>query len=529
MAKTREELIKELLADPSRLKSKKPFTRGSDRAEVPRTRSNTTGIGELSEVSAPRIRRYIVPQEQFLRELDPYCHDVLFNENLPSICVKIADNDYRDIIFDRVAVPFQRLIKDEQVIYLTAHDMQFTLIDQEPTDVQQSSFITFKQYWAKRNQDGMKNKMVDAVKSMGDAGLLYYFDYKGRVKSRLLKFDDGYVLCPHNDHNGDRVLESVYYVKTEVVDGEERTVEYIDSYDDHFMYRITRNLWEGYDDLGWEYHEPEEHGFEEIPLVTKRGKVAWDDVVSIINTYEEQYNIFQAIQRRFGWGLLYVKGKFKDSAKKIAGNVVLNDTSPQGTGDAKFLTPPSPEGMIETLKELLKSMMFGASTTFILPDDIKISGDVSGLAVQLTKELDILNAEQAVIEWQNVADKMTRLFKYGLAKELVKKDENPTAITDFADLNISSHFKVWRPFNEYEYNQMITTLSGAGVISKETAIEVNTISKPDEKLRVKKEAEEAERKALELAQQTAINNSNNQEGDEGEPSKSSNKEVKEVE
>ena len=516
MAKSRDELIKELLADPNKLKRKKPFTRGAERdVELSRASSNTAGIGETREVDAPRYRRYIVPQEQYLRELDPYCHDVLFNENLPSICVKIADNDYRDIIFDRVALPFQRLIKDEQVIYLTAHPMQHTLVDLEPSETQQQSFVTFKQYWAERNQDGMKNKMVDAQKSMGDAGLLYYRDYKGRIKSRLLTFADGYVLCPHNDHNGDRILESVYYVKSEFVDGEERVVEYIDSYDDKYMYRITRNLFEGDDTLGWEYHEKEPHGFEEIPLVTKRGKVAWDDVVSIINTYEEQYNIFQAIQRRFGWGLLYIKGKFKDTARKIAGNVVLNDTSPQGNGDAKFLTPPSPEGMMDTLKELFKSMMIGASTTVILPDDIRLSGDVSGLAVQLTKELDILNAEQAVIEWQNVADKMTRLFKYGLAKELVESGENPTAITDFEDLHINSKFKVWRPFNEYEYNQMITTLKGSGIISQETAIEVNTISKPDEKLRVRKETEEAERKAqenqerqLQISQQNSDNEGN---------------------
>ena len=512
MAKSREELIKDLLANPEKLKRKKPFTRGAERDRgIVKESSSTSGIGELRDVSAPRYRRYVVPQEQYLRELDPYCHDVLFNENLPSICVKIADNDYRDIIFDRVALPFQRLLKDEQVIYLTAHPMQHTLVDLEPTDKQQQSFVTFKQYWAERNQDGMKNKMVDAQKSMGDAGLLYYMDYKGRVKSRLLTFADGYVLCPHNDHNGDRILETVYYVKTEHVDGEERVIEYIDSYDDTHMYRITRGLWEGNDEMGWKYEKPIPHGFNEIPLITKRGKVAWDDVVSIINTYEEQYNIFQAIQRRFGWGLLYVKGKFKDSAKKIAGNVILNDTSPQGNGDAKFLTPPSPEGMMDTLKELFRSMMIGASTTIILPDDIRLSGDVSGLAVQLTKELDILNAEQSVIEWQNVADKMTRLFKYGLAKELVENGENPTAITDFEDLHISSKFKVWRPFNEYEYNQMITILKGAGVISQETAIEVNTISKPDEKLRVKNETEEAERKSLESQQmQLEANNENGQ-------------------
>ena len=96
---------------------------------------------------------------------------------------------------------------------------------------------------------------------------------------------------------------------------------------------------------------------------------------------------------------------------------------------------------------------------------------------------------------------MTRLFKYGLAKELVNTGVNPTAITDFEDLHISSKFKVWRPFNEFEYNQMIATLRGAGILSQETAIEVNTISKPDEKLRVRKEEEEAERKQLEAQEQ----------------------------
>ena len=127
---------------------------------------------------------------------------------------------------------------------------------------------------------------------------------------------------------------------------------------------------------------------------------------------------------------------------------------------------------------------------------------MSGLAVQLTRELDIVNAEQAVIDWQNVADKMVRLFLQGLAKELVNSGENPRAVTEFEELKINAKFKVWRPFNETEFNQMITTLSGAGVISKETAIEVNTISKPDEKQRIRKEEEEAERKALEQQEAT---------------------------
>lgn len=486
--------IERLLSDPEKLKDKKPFTRGADRGYMP-TYPKTVNIGEKISAELPTYRQYIVPQEQYARELDPSCHDVLFDENIPSICVKVADNDYRDIKYNRMSVPLQQLIKNEQLIYLTNHPMSFTQVDTEPTETQNENFITFKQYWDLRNQDGMKNKMVDTQLSCGDAGLLYYFNYKGEIKSRILSFTDGYVLCPHNDQNGDRILESVYYTKD--------NVEYIDSYDDTNMYRWTKgdNI-ESENDHGWHWHEPIEHGFNEIPLITKRGAVAWDKVQPIIEAYEELFNVFNAIQKRFGWGIFYVKGKFKDRGKKIAGNVVLNDTSIDGKGDAKFLTPPTPDGMMDTLKNLLRTIQMGASTTFILPDDIRLSGDVSGLAVQLTKELDLQNAMQKVIDWQNVADKMVRLFKWGLAKELVNKGISNTAITDFENLHINAKFKVWRPFNDYEYNQMLSILKGSGLISQETGVEMNTISKPDEMSRIQRETEEAEQKAIKQMQLT---------------------------
>lgn len=503
-----KEQIKSLLSDPDKLKTKKPFTRGAiygDNPEYPKTVS----IGNTISMPLPVYRKRIVPQERFLRELDPNCHDVLFDENIPSICVKVSDGDYRDVKYNRMAVPLQQLIKSQQLIYLTTLPMQFTQVDIEPTETQNKNFIAFKQYWDIRNQEGMKNKMIDTQLCCGDAGLLYYFNYKGEIKSRILSFADGYVLCPHNDQNGDRILESVYYTKD--------NVEYIDSYDDEYMYRWSRNEYaEVESDKGWRWHEPIAHGFQEIPLITKRGKVAWDNVQGVIEAYEELFNVFNAIQKRFGWGIFYVKGKFKDKGKKIAGNVVLNDTSMDGKGDAKFLTPPTPDGMMDTLKNLLKTIQLGSSTTFILPDDIRMSGDVSGLAVQLTKELDLQNAMQKVIDWQNVADKMTRLFKYGLSIELVNKGINPTAITEFENLHINAKFKVWRPFNEMEQNSMIQMLVGAGILSKQTGIEINTLSKPDEKMRISKEEEDAEKKAQEimLQQTQAQDNTIKEDGNE---------------
>ena len=468
--------IQALLNDPERLLQKKPFTRGADRTFFPRIKK-TTEVGETIQVNLPKYRRYNLPQEQYLRELDCACHDVLFDENIPSICVKLKDGSYSDIRFEKTSLPIQQLIKNKQLMHLAANRMQFTLTDINPTDVQQLCYTTFKQYWDLRNQDGMKWKMVDTQLSAGDAGLLYYFDRYGCIKSRIISFPN-YVLCPHNDQNGDRLLETIYYMN-----GND---EIIDNYDDEYLYRIIKNE----DSEEWQYLPPIKHGFNEIPLVTKRGQVAWDKVQPLINSYEILYNIFNAIQKRYGWGIFYIKGRFKDDGKRIAGSVVLNDTNPEGKGDAKFLTPPTPQGMLDTLNLIMESIQLGSSTTFLLPKDIKTGGDISGITIQLVQSMDIESAMSRVVEWQNVADKMVRLFKYGLSKELVNKGIMPTAITDFEKLNINAKFKVWKPLNDYEFNQMITMLYGAGVISKETAVEMNTMSKPDEKARITKEQEE---------------------------------------
>lgn len=504
-----EQIKRELLASPSKLLNKKPFTRGAER--ITSSIQPYVNIGNTIQAPLPRYRLKTVTQEQFMNELDPNCHDVLFDDNIPSLCVKLKDNNYHEIVFTRMAVPIQRVLKNKQTMHLAANPMQFTLIDEEPNEDMQRNFIIFKQYWDLRNQDGMKYKMVDTQKSYGDAGLLYYFDYKGQIKSRILSYSDGYVLCPHNDHNGDRILETVYYCKTvKNEEGEDEEIEFIDTYDDSKMYRYTRKI-NSTDSDEWNV-TVEEHGFSEIPLITKRGDVAWNNVQPIIESYEVLYNVFNAIQKRFGWGIFYVKGKFKEQTRKIAGSVVLNDTSIDGNGDAKFLTPPTPQGTIDTLNLMMESIQLGSSTTFILPKDIKMSGDVSGIAVQLTQSQDIELALQNVIEWQNVADKMVRLFKEGLAKELVRNDIHPKAVTEFKDMDINAKFKVWRPLNEYEYNQMITILTGAGILSKESGIELNTLSKPDEKNRVSKQNEKE--KLLTMSQAPIVGNGNKTEGDE---------------
>lgn len=478
---TYREQIDALLAEPEKLMRKKPFYRGG--SYNPRSSQRNAYMGDMIEEPLPETKMTVVPQMQFLMELDPNSHKVLFDDNIPSITQKINDR-YVTIQYARMAVPFQRIIKNKHLLHLCGNKTVFTQIDINPTEQQARDFITFKQYWDERNQDGMRTKMVDAQLSCGDAGLLYYYDYKGRIKSRLLSYADGYVLYPHNDENGDRLLDCVYYRK----DGS----EYLDCYDDTYRYRFIRGGdYVADNPTGWVRESAVAHGFSESPLVTKRGDVAWNNVQNTIEVYEVMYNIFLVIQKRHGWGILYVKGKFLDEGKKIAGAIVLNDTSMDKSGSAEFKTPPTPDGMLQTLTLMEETIQKGSSTTFILPKDVNMSGDVSGIALQIAQSFDNEEALRNVIDWQNVIDKCARLFKEGLSHELVNKNIRSTAVTDFRNLHIAAKMKPWRPLNETEYNNMLASLKNSGLISERTGVEKNTESTPDEMARKRKETEEA--------------------------------------
>lgn len=498
MIMTAEEKKEYLISNPELLLLRKPYTRGTKEMAHTYRRDTDIPLNGMVRATLPHINEYIVSEDELVKELDPRSHKVNFDENIPCITMKNNNGGYIEMESKRMPIPYQRLIRNKRVLHLCGNRMQFTLLNTEPSDAEVKNYIQFKQYWMKRNMDGMRTKMVSAQLSYGSAGLLFYHNYNNEIKARLMSYQDRYILCPHDDDNGDRILESVYYMN----DG----VEIIDSYDDKYMYR---HVCDNNANRQWNLVSKVSHGFNEIPLVTKRGRVAWDNVQDIIEVYEIIYNIFLVIQKRHGWGILYVKGKFKDLGKKIAGAVVLNDTSLEGNGSADFKAAPSPQNMIDTLGLMEETIQKGSGTTFLLPKDVKSTGDISAQAIMLTQSLDIETALQGVIEWQNVADKMCRLFKQGLAKELVYKGINPTAVTDYDSLNIGASFKVWRPQNDSEYNSMLIQLAGAGLISEETGIEKNTESSPDEKLRRKKETDREilrNQRATQVATKIANNN-----------------------
>lgn len=515
----REEIINHLLSNPTLLLEKEPFYRDVV-VEAP-SMSGGSYFGEKATVQLPRIRRKVIDQSQYLKEFNVMSHTILTDENIPSVCVKTQQHGFQEISEIRIPIPWQEVIKDKHVLHLCVNRMDFTLLDTEPSEQTQKDFITFKQRWLDRNMEGAKTQMVDTQETVGDVGLLFYYDHEGKTRTRILRYPE-YTIITHKDDNGLHLLECVYY--------QHGDNECIDCYDDKYHYRLTHNIIDGEvkkdgELAGW-YIQKELHGFSECPLITKRGKVAWDNVQTIIEMYETLFNIFYVIQKRHGWGILYIKGKFKDTGKRLAGNVILNDTTLDNTtSDAKFLSAPSPQGTIDTLNALFEQIQIGSGVTILLPKDIKTGGDLSGITIQLIQSRDLETANKNVVEWQNVANKMCRLFKEGISKELVNEGDE-TAITRFAEnLHISAKFKVWRPYSETEFNQMLVTLKGGGLISRATGIECNTISKPDEVQRIMKEAEEALQQMQETKTNTNTETNKHTDNDVSETTDTNNKDM----
>lgn len=477
--------IEYLLSNPDKLLKKRPFFREL----VPKRDSCNTTVYLTDTVTAtlPKIKKTVISQDKYMEELNVNSHRVLFDENVPAITIKSQKDGFLEIEQYRMAVPFQVLIRDKQVRHLCVNAIEHTLLNTKPTKKEEEDFVRFKQSWDEKNMEGAKTNFVRDQLSHGDAGLLYFIDSNDKLCTQNISYADGYVIITHKNDEGRHILECLYYA---VSDADGNTTEYIDCYDDEYMTRLTLSSNMGVaDEKGWVRHESVPHGFSECPLITKRGEVAWERGQRIIESYEALYNTFIVIQKKFGWGILYVKGRFNQNAKKIATSVVLNDTTMSETADAKFLNPPEPSNMIDTLKLMEQSIQKACGTTFILPEDIRISGDASGLAVELTQELDMATAQDGVTKWQNVANKMSRLFKEGLAIEYVKSGANKKAFTDFNKLRINSKFRVWKPKSEEAHNQMLTALyaSGNGGISRQTYVEKNTISAPDEMMRIEKE------------------------------------------
>ena len=177
--------IAALLADPEKLLATTPYYRRIDasRADYDIFGRTTESVGAKVRATLPSVKRVEVPIGALLREADPWSHDVLTDENIPSIYVKNTKGGFIKVEQKRMPLPYQQCIAKKQTLHLCNNPMSHVLLNTDPTEAQNRYFIRIKQAWDERNMDGKKSEAVDTQKTQSFVGMLFYHDCNGKIRN----------------------------------------------------------------------------------------------------------------------------------------------------------------------------------------------------------------------------------------------------------------------------------------------------------------------------------------------------------
>ncbi len=144
--------------------------------------------GDNKEIVAPHdtIRRKIVTQEDFLRELDPAGHLINDKELYPDIWVK-NEEDGRWYVQEipRYAFSFQQIILVKHLTHLCGNDVQFELSDKKATEKATKTYTEHRNGWANKNMEIGWYQLVKSVKATGDGAFVGFMD-KGKFGWKVL-------------------------------------------------------------------------------------------------------------------------------------------------------------------------------------------------------------------------------------------------------------------------------------------------------------------------------------------------------
>ena len=195
---------------------------------------------EVSEmaVTHDRLRRKIVTQEDFLRELDPAGHLINDKELFPDIWQE-NEEDGRWYIQEipRYAFSYQQIILVKHLTHLCGNDIQFELSDKSVTDETREVFNAFRNGWANKNMEVAWYQLAKSVKATGDGAFVGFMD-KGKFGWKVLSFLNGDKLFPHYDLRTGKLNTFARTYCNYSEDGNV-TKRYIDVWDDTNYYRFV--------------------------------------------------------------------------------------------------------------------------------------------------------------------------------------------------------------------------------------------------------------------------------------------------
>lgn len=461
-------------------------------------------------VPMDHIRRKIVTQEDFLRELDPcghlindreYYHDV-WRQNTAEGPDK--GRWYLEEV-PRYAFAFQQVILIKHLTHLCGNDIQFELADKRDDDNSRQVFNNFKRGWAKKNMEVAWYQFAKSVKATGDAAFVGYMD-NGKFGWKILSFLDGDRLYPHYDLRTGKL--NVFARAYSNYDENGRVIKrYVDVWDDKYYYRyvadgeptgVAGRIKNFFMDIfnvgGYRLEEATLHGFKRIPVSYHRDDwgPCWTFAQETTDNYEMAFSRMAQNNHDFGLPIMYVKGEGSEEVSKEDMSHASKVFFLPSDGDMGFLQKQDASNAYKIELDTLEKQIYTQSFT-VKPPELK-SGDLPGVAIKLLYSPAVEKAMSDANEYDHAVDDMVEIFSFGYGVEV-------GMFMDFENTEISHYIKPYVHQNETEQTNNLAMQVQNGFLSKQTASEKSTYATPQEWDRIIKEKKEEQQMDLLLEQQ----------------------------
>ena len=463
---------------------KKPWLRRVHPDEAdPRFRMD----GRLVAGPGVRVGFIEVTQEDFLNELSPAAHGV--NSKYMSTRpiygpsgTKDSNGKEKYVVvgydsLESVPLGWQQQIVTNKIAHL-ANNGFWTASETEDEEAY-GKFLSWLDYI------GIKDAYREAVyytERCGDAALYLYQTVSGRIEYEVWSLEEGSMLYPRKDVNGNPVIYRRYFVEgREMVDiistksyetwarvdeDEEEQSSTLPAFLRAFFQKAKKERSE--DGYVLIRRKEAQVGSDLSQVIYFRvPDVSWGPAELTIEALENAVSYVANEVKDSAYPVLFVKSEkvvslppSKTNAKTLA---VKGTTDSLKAADAKFLAPPDASNIATLhIKELRDNIIRSTSTVIIEPEILKQGAD-SSTSIKILFRPEI---EWAVQRWMYYAKPVRQLVE--VCKRLVGKVERDIARYD--KLRVSIGMDPWVPNNRSEEIKNILDQVYARTMSRESAI-----------------------------------------------------------
>ena len=486
------------------LLTKKPFTR-----VIPDGHYDHGYVWDAAQeipVPTDRLKRKIVTQEDFMRELDPSGHLIYDRDLFPDIWRKNEEDGkwYVEEI-PRYAFAFQQIILVKHLTHLCGNDIQFELSDKSVTEDKRNTFGSFKNGWANKNMEIAWYQLAKSVKSTGDGAFVGFLE-NGEFGWKVLSFSNGDRLYPHYSQKTGKMD---LFARTYCNFAEDGTVvnRYIDVWDNDNYYRFvadgeTNSLTEKFKQIifrlfsteGYRLEFMQKHGFDSIPVAYQRDDngPCWTFSEESIENYEIAFSNLAQSNHNFGLPIMYIKGEGSEEVSTQDMSYATKIMLLPSDGEIGFLNRQDASNAYKSELDKLEDQIYKQSFAVKTPE-LK-SGDTPGVALKIMYSDAYEKAMNDAQEYDGCVDKMIDIFTWGYGIESEQR---------LAFMNTSIRHFI-EPYVHRNFTETITNLSTAVIgkfLSRQTASEKNPYAVPNEWQRIQQEEHDTQMHQLLLEDQ----------------------------